>query len=132
MRTTSTIPARLWRLVPAAALLAGLVIAPASTTLGCPAIAGAAPVWDIEDYDNCVENVDMNEDPFIILEALKICCDGSGGVWDERTNKCTAPYPEGTAPPGAGNPLVPDVQPPTVNPPPPMIPTVPVNPPAVG
>jgi len=124
---------RLRRLVPAAALVAAAVSAPASTTIGCPAVAGAAPVWDIDAYDQCTNDIDMNEDPEIILEALELCCEGTGGIWDERTNKCTAPYPEGggaAPPPKLDRPTVP-VEPPIVGPPTTTVitPIAPVQPP---
>ncbi|HEX2286536.1 MAG TPA: hypothetical protein VHI10_17220 [Mycobacterium sp.] len=129
---TASISAQLRRLVPAAALVVAAVGVPAGTTIGCPAIAGAAPVWDIDSYDQCTSNIDMNEDADVILEALKICCEGSGGVWDERTSKCTSPYPEGQGvlPPKVDRPTAP-VQPPDVGAPTTTVPVVPVQPPMV-
>ena len=104
-----------------------------SNLFGNPAIAGAAPPWDIEAYDNCMKKTIRDPDQ---------CCTDSGGVpgRDGQGNPmCSAPWPEaqgaGTeqAPPKAGIPTA-SVQPPTVGSPPPkpIVPSVPVQPPTAG
>jgi hypothetical protein len=94
---------------------AGIGIKVTFGVIGYPAGAGAEPVWDIEE--------------------VKIYCQGSGGVWQEQGNKCVAPR---VAPgPGAITPSSPprDVLPVPAGspvPPRPGVPTVPVQPPAMG
>ncbi|MFZ0833101.1 MAG: hypothetical protein WAM92_08465 [Mycobacterium sp.] len=119
------------RAMPAVAVSAAVTLG----VIGYPAGARAEPVWDIEEYDDCTSLIDSHEDPNLIIEEVKICCEGSGGVWQEQGNKCVAPR---VAPgPGAVTPSSPPRDILTVPggssvPPRPGLPTVPVQPPAMG
>nr|CRL70911.1 hypothetical protein CPGR_01776 [Mycolicibacterium malmesburyense] len=89
--------------------------------LGCSTIASAEPVWDIEDFDECIavwdEGLDNTKN--WINTYTEYCCKHSGGVWNDYRKECGAPPAEGQ---GAG-PQVPPRR---------GLPTVAVNPPNVG
>ena len=105
----------------------------------CPAIATAAPVWDVEEYDYCIKQTTVGvptTDPVgQFEEADRYCCDRSGGVHNGVT--CVAPPAEAEAvrpPPRVGLPTV-RVPPSVMAPPPPpvvIVPTVPMAPPSAG
>lgn len=126
------VPASAGRLARAA-LFAGAV---ALASAACPAIATAEPVWDIEEYDYCMNQtggIPSGGDPIAQEEENdRYCCYRSGGV--HNGNNCAAPPAEGAAllpsGPKAGLPTV-KVRPPKEAPPNPSVvdPPVPVLPP---
>lgn len=132
---------RLLRLIPAAVLLAaGLVIAPTTSFVGCPATANAEPVWDIEKFDDCLDalNDGLNESQNSAEQDHKDCCRYSGGEWNEAQKTCQAPPGASVVvrPPGGDLPTAP-IQPSVIAPPPPdrlppVGPVQPVQPPMAG
>jgi hypothetical protein len=117
------------RLLSAALLSAAVTLGGA--THGFLPVAGAAPNWDIENYDDCLNDIDTNNSVEIIIELIKYCCDHSGGVWQGEQGHtvgqmCAAPAAMGgdgaqpTSPwvPKSPIDLVP-VKPPTLGTPPP-------------
>ena len=99
--TTMATPLR--RLLPAAFVAAAVA-------LGTPAIASA--VWDIEKYDDCIQNT---------TKPTVQCCLESGGVPNRDASDCMAPPAEmqgSTETPKPPRkfvvPIVPGVQPPIV------------------
>lgn len=79
-----TISRRLRRSLPAALIAAGAMLG--TSALGDPGIAGAAPEWDIGEYDEC-----MAGDILRGKTEEAHCCDMSGGVWNADAQKCVAP-----------------------------------------
>jgi hypothetical protein len=94
-------PRRLHRLMPAVILAATATLG----SLGYPAIAGAEPVWDIDQYDKCIEDMyDYKNDN--LTTVAKFCCALSGGVWGPASDgggpTCTAPALNPESPQGPG------------------------------
>ena len=91
----TTVPTRFRQLLPAAVFAA--VFAFGSSALGYPAIATAQPrVWDIGDYDDCLEQARADYQTGKITlqdltEADHICCVVTEGVWDADKGFCHAP-----------------------------------------
>lgn len=100
--------------------LAGTGLA-AALALGATATASAEPVWDLGEYDKCIENYQGPPEKFQEHEVT--CCINSGGDWTIAQG-CVAPIPQAqnvpgepvptTSPPvlqnppaGGGNPLIP-------------------------
>ena len=87
------------RLARAAFFAAAVTLSSAA----CPAIATAAPVWDIEEYDYCMRQTggippSPGEDPIEKEEENdRYCCHRSGGVWNGIT--CATPPAEAEAAP---------------------------------
>lgn len=85
-RTAST---RLRELLPAALVAAALFGA-----LADPAIASAAPEWDIEAFDYCMDQ-GLNHPGVVTDYEWEVweegCCMHSGGVWNDTTKECGAP-----------------------------------------
>jgi hypothetical protein len=70
-----------------------------ANTLGYPSTASAEPVWDVEDYDNCMDAYAGNQGEKSITDwknANGYCCRRSGGVFidDGYIGKCVAPAAE--------------------------------------
>jgi hypothetical protein len=99
MTTTSpkTVSARLRVRIPAALILAAGALA--GSTFGLTAIASAAPEWDIERYDDCMEAVNR-PDPSEQLAWTRKCCLDSGGVWNDALGKCQSPPAQQAQRPG--------------------------------
>jgi hypothetical protein len=68
-------PARLRRIVIATALMSAVA-------LGQSGIASADREWDIEQYDDCLQNTSKSTD---------LCCIESGGDFGPQPNTCQAP-----------------------------------------
>ncbi|HEY7054607.1 MAG TPA: hypothetical protein VH496_21085 [Mycobacterium sp.] len=70
-----------------------------------PVIAGAEPVWDIEEFDKCAAALDEGMDNTANWNETvgEYCCKHSGGVWNDSQKKCVAPAGRAVT----QNPLVP-------------------------
>ncbi len=85
---------------------AGLIAAAAAlgtSAFGHPGVASAQPnnggsggEWDIEAYDNCLQNAragygldDLTQQ--YLEDSDHYCCNHSGGVWNTAQAKCEAP-----------------------------------------
>ncbi len=82
-RLTPTI-ARRWRQALPAALIAATAVLGA-TAFGGPGVAGAAPEWDIGEYDKCVAQADTDLingkiSGAVHEERVRNCCPETGGV----------------------------------------------------
>lgn len=89
--------------MPLPALMIGCLFAATlaigANTVAHPAIAGAERVWDVEDYDNCMDDqsgsqLDLSINAQRAFHAY--CCNRSGGVFidDGYLGKCLAPPAE--------------------------------------
>jgi hypothetical protein len=74
--------------IPAAIVVAAGALA--GGMLGSTPIAGAAPEWDIERYDDCMKGVNY-PDPSEQIAWTRKCCIDSGGVWNDSLGKCQSP-----------------------------------------
>jgi hypothetical protein len=87
-------PPKLNRFNYAAMLLGAMAVA--GTPLAYPAIATAERVWDIEEFDNCMDAFAWQQMDMSINEQKGVheaCCEKSGGVFtdDGYLGKCSAP-----------------------------------------
>jgi hypothetical protein len=89
---TRTASGRLRRLMPAALIAAAAALG--GSTLADPAIASAAPEWDIEAFDYCMDQ-GLNHPGVVTDYEWEVweesCCTNSGGVWNDATKECGAP-----------------------------------------
>lgn len=78
----------------------GAVAVAAAASMGgsaviAPAVGCAAPQeWDIGSYDGCMRRTDDQWNRGLIKDiegAHRLCCEGSGGVWNAGSKKCEAP-----------------------------------------
>jgi hypothetical protein len=88
----TTIATRVGQCLAVTALIAGIAFGSAAT-------AGAEPVWDLDEYDKCMEQFPGDETPEENIATEKACCAASGGVWAPtptypNVGDCTAPPPE--------------------------------------
>lgn len=115
MTTRRSTPTRVSRHLAATALMAGLAI-------GAAATAGAEPVWDLGEYDRCIESYTGPPDKF--EEHDVNCCVLSGGEWTIAQG-CVAPVPQAQNVPGEPEPTAtpPVLQNPPAEPGNPLIPT---------
>lgn len=109
MKTTTSSAAnrlRMRRILPATLIATSAALG--GMALGYPAIASAAPEWDIGKYDDCIAEGDGS------AGADRLCCEYSGGVWIPRKpgtpGKCTAPAPEVHTPVQPQDPVLPEEQ----------------------
>jgi hypothetical protein len=114
------------RLLPAS--LFASAVALGGSTLGYPAIASA--VWDVEKYDACVADYQL-EHPDLSLGALLIveeaCCEHSGGRWSPSQHACVASFE--VVPERNRAPIKPPTDLPTESA---IVPTLPVEAPTIG
>lgn len=52
-----------------------------ASALGQVATANAASNRDLEEYEECLTDIDLNHNIDISIELIKYCCEQSGGVW---------------------------------------------------
>jgi hypothetical protein len=90
MSSTSpkTLAAHLRGLIPAALIVAAGALA--GGAIGSTAIASAAPEWDIERYDLCMNGVNKPDSSEQLAWTRKCWLD-SGGVWNDSLGKCQSP-----------------------------------------
>ena len=120
----TTIATRVSQCLAATALMAAIAI-------GAAATAGAERVWDLDEYDKCMANWNLNDEQTLNQweewrRFQQGCCLNSGGVWDAEYSTCTAPAPEAEnvpQPPGQPTEPPPVLQNPPAQPSNPLIPT---------
>jgi hypothetical protein len=100
---TRTVPTWWRRVVPAALLAAAVALG--GSAIGDPAVADAAPEWDIGAYDQCITKADLLYLEGAIDAATRDgmyrgCCTGSGGVVKNDVECKAANAPGRTVPPG--------------------------------